>query len=132
MSIPSRGFLSALACLAVLLLAPGAQAAQKFEISFPAAVHTEAITARVFVMIAKTDSPEPRLMAGNWWESESFYGVDVAALTPEQPAVIDSSTFGVPLHSLRDIPPDAAPPAKATPPPSHAWWSECRSGQRDS
>jgi hypothetical protein len=104
MNIPSRGFLSALACLAVLLLAVGTQAAQKFEVSFPAAVRAEAITGRAFVMIAKTDSPEPRLMAGNWWESESFYGVDVAALKPEQPAVIDSGTFGVPLHSLRDIP----------------------------
>src|SRR5437763_10145282 len=100
MSIPSRGFLSALACLAVLLLAPGAQAAQKFEISFPAAVHTEAITARVFVMIAKTDSPEPRLMAGNWWESGSFYGVEVAAGRPEEPAVIDSVAFVVALPSV--------------------------------
>ena len=97
--------LSAVACVAFLLFSADAQAAQKFEISFPAAVHAGPVTGRAFVVIAKTDTPEPRLAAGSWGDSGPLFGVDVNKLAPEQAAVIDDSTFGAPVHSLREIPP---------------------------
>lgn len=97
-------------CVAVLTLASAgaanARAAEtKFEVSFPASARAGAITGRAFVMISKSDKPEPRLLAGNWYDSGSLYGVDVNELKPEQAAVIDASTFGVSMRSLRDIPP---------------------------
>jgi hypothetical protein len=102
-----------MACAAVFLLAarasgaPVPQAAAggpKFEVSFPASAHAGAITGRVFVVVSTKDKPEPRLQAGNWGDSGPFFGVDVNGLQPEQSAVIDASTPGSPMRSLREIP----------------------------
>jgi hypothetical protein len=78
--------------------------ATKFEISFPAGAHAGPITGRVFLVLTKTDKPEPRMVAGSWGDSGPLYGVDVNALGAEQAAVIDGDTFGAPVHSLREIP----------------------------
>lgn len=76
----------------------------KLEVSFPASVHAQPITGRALVVITRTDQPEPRTVAGSWGDAGPLFGVDVNALGPEQPAVIDATTFGAPLHSLRDVP----------------------------
>ena len=98
-------------CAAVFLLAAGANAAAspqaagtKFEVLFPAAAHAGAITGRVFVVVSTKDKPEPRLQAGSLGDSGPFFGVDVDALAPEKSAVIDASTPGSPVRSLRDVP----------------------------
>ncbi|PYT78278.1 MAG: hypothetical protein DMG40_20645 [Acidobacteria bacterium] len=91
-------------CMAFLSFSASAQAAEKFEISFPASVHRGPITGRAFVVLTKTDATEPRLVAGSWGDLGPLFGVDANKLAPEQAAVIDESTFGVPVHSLRDIP----------------------------
>ena len=96
--------LGAVGCVAFLLLSPAARAGQRFEISFPAAVEAAPVTGRAFVVMTKTDTPEPRLVAGSWGDAGPLFGVDVNKLAPEQTAVIDGSTFGAPVHSLRDIP----------------------------
>lgn len=76
----------------------------KFEISFPASVRAQPITGRVFVIITRDEGKEPRLQIG--WPSDSppLFGVDVSQLKPGEPAVIDESTFGSPMASLRDLP----------------------------
>jgi Putative esterase len=79
-------------------------ASTKFEISFPASAHADPITGRAFVVITKTDNPEPRQAAGSWGDAGPLYGVDVNALGPGQIAAIDGDTFGAPVHSLREIP----------------------------
>jgi hypothetical protein len=56
------------------------------------------------VVVSTSDKPEPRLQAGNWGDSGPFFGVDVNALAPEKGAVIDASTPGSPMRSLRDVP----------------------------
>ena len=101
----------ALLALAVLisaaLIAPQAKAATpqlKFEISFPASVHSKPITGRVYVMISNKQYPEPRLQVGSWGSHPPFFGVDVHRLKPGEPAVIDRNTLGYPTRSLSDIP----------------------------
>ena len=99
-----------LATAAILLAAPVHAApfpqsvTEKFEVSFPGVAHAGPITGRAFVVITKSDKPEPRLVAGSWGDSGPLFGVDVSELKPEQAAVIDESTFGAPVHSLHDIP----------------------------
>ena len=78
--------------------------ATKFEISFPAAAHADAITGRVFVMISKKDTPEPRMQAGGYGDTSPIFASDVSALAAGQTTVIDGNTQGYPLRSLRDIP----------------------------
>jgi Putative esterase len=106
-----KNILSGVVCAAIFTFAGRAKAApvpqstaDKFEVSFPASAHAGAITGRVFVVISKTDKPEPRLAAGSWGDSGPLYGADVNALAPEQAAVIDASTPGAPVRSLRDVP----------------------------
>jgi hypothetical protein len=106
-----RMVLSAVMCAAPFALSARAipalwpqAAGGKFEVSFPASTHAGAITGRVFVVVSTKDKPEPRLQAGSFGDSGPFFGVDVNALAPEQPAVIDASTPGSPPRSLREIP----------------------------
>ena len=76
----------------------------RFEVSFPASVHAQPITGRVFVIITQDESKEPRLQIG--WPSETppLFGVDVEQLKPGEPALIDASTYGFPVVSLKDLP----------------------------
>ncbi|HEV2351213.1 MAG TPA: alpha/beta hydrolase-fold protein [Terriglobia bacterium] len=94
--------------LLYLLLAcsMGAKAADKltFEISFPASVHPQSITGRVFVIVSTEKNPEPRIQAGFWGDTAPIFGTDVAQLKPVETAIINSETLGYPPASLRDIP----------------------------
>jgi hypothetical protein len=99
--------------VAIVLLAWGLLAAAstvsaqsrgvQFQISFPSSAHADAITGRVFVMIAKTGDPEPRFQIGR--AGVPFYGRDIAKLSPGESAVIDASDLGSPIESLNDLPP---------------------------
>lgn len=111
MRLAMRMGLSGMVCAAALLLARDANATPlpqgagvTFEVSFPASAHAGAITGRVFVVVSTSDKPEPRLQAGNWGDSGPFFGVDVNSLAPDKSAVIDASTPGSPVRSLRDVP----------------------------
>jgi hypothetical protein len=76
--------------------------ATRFEISFPAAAHDGPITGRVYVMIAKTNDPEPRLQVGRF--GGPLFGRDVEQLAAGTPAVIDASDLGTPVENLNDVP----------------------------
>jgi hypothetical protein len=62
------------------------------------------VTGRVFVVLSRDSAPEPRLAMGSLTQTTPFFGVDVAALPPGQAAVIDDTTLGYPVSSLRGIP----------------------------
>jgi enterochelin esterase-like enzyme len=83
-----------------------AQAGPRIEISFPSATHADPITGRVFVMISRSSSREPRFQVGSWGEQTPFFGADVDQLRPNQAAIIDAGTPGYPADSLKDIPVD--------------------------
>jgi hypothetical protein len=87
------------------LCLPGAFAAgPKFEISFPGTAHAGAITGRVFVAIAKRETPAPIQQIGGWTSQTPFFSAEVEQLAPGGTVVIDGSAPGFPLNSLRDLP----------------------------
>ncbi|HEY5462776.1 MAG TPA: alpha/beta hydrolase-fold protein [Hanamia sp.] len=95
--------------LAVLPLFTFAQNSQKivnhsFAISFAKAADQKPITGRVFLMISKDKSPEPRFEAGSYMRSIPFWGKDVDQLELDAQVVIDTSTLGYPLDNIRDLP----------------------------
>ena len=93
------------AVVAVANFASSAEASgPRFEIHFSAATRAAPITGRVFVMITRDNSREPRFQAGARYMGCPFFGVDVEQLRPESAAIIDDSTLGYPLNSLRDLP----------------------------
>ena len=75
----------------------------RFEIVVPEALRADPLTGRVYVMIARTDSREPRLQIGR--TGEPFFGRDVEDLGAGQPAVIDGTDLGWPVERLADLPP---------------------------
>ncbi len=75
----------------------------RFEISFPAAIHDEAVTGRVYVMISRSDDPEPRLQIGR--TGTPFFGRDVEGLEPGRAVAIDRTDLGSPVESLAALPP---------------------------
>ena len=79
--------------------------APRFVVSFPPAAHSQPITGRVFVVLSKTDKPEPRFQISNWRSFETpFFGLDVDGWKPGQEVTIGASTLGYPLKSLKDVP----------------------------
>src|SRR5437899_2041124 len=76
----------------------------RFEISFPTTVLKSPNTGRLFVVLTQDPQSEPRRQVGSWRDSPPFFAVDVDHLKPEQPAVIDASTPGFPVRSLKQIP----------------------------
>jgi hypothetical protein len=75
----------------------------RFEVVVPPGVHAEPITGRVYVMIARTDSREPRFQIGR--TGEPFFGRDIERLAAGQAAIIDGTDLGWPAEYLRDVPP---------------------------
>lgn len=78
--------------------------ATRVEIRYPATLDGGPITGRVFLIVSRSRQIEPRLQAGSYQASVPFYGLDVEALRPGQPAVIDASTPGYQVESLRNLP----------------------------
>src|SRR5437868_6191408 len=85
--------------------APAQQPASQlqFEVSFPSSASQQPITGRVFVILASSDQPEPRLQVGMWTAHVPFFGSDVDQLKSAEPAVINPETLGFPFKSLRDL-----------------------------
>jgi hypothetical protein len=100
-----------LPCTILLLSAILSQAAtaklsgQRFEVSFPKEESGAPLDGHVLLLIANNDTKEPRFQISFMTaESQQVFGVDVDALAPGAPAVIDASTLGYPAESLNDIP----------------------------
>ncbi len=79
-----------------------ATAEQRFELSFPASVHAEPVTGRIYMMVSRTNDREPRLQIGR--TGVPFFGRDVEQLAPGEAGVIDATDLGSPVASLADIP----------------------------
>jgi Putative esterase len=77
----------------------------KFKISFLSSARATPVTGRLLLILSRTRTPEPRLQAGDWDNVlVPIFGIDVSQLNPGAPAVIDESTPGFPVRSLRQLP----------------------------
>ena len=80
-------------------------AAMQFAVGFGPSVRTEPVTGRVFVLLSRDSTPEPRFQGGTLGANAPFFGRDVAQLAPGQVALIDAGTPGFPFARLSNIPP---------------------------
>jgi hypothetical protein len=93
-----------LLCIGVLPVAgKDAPSEFRFEISFPSSLRTDSITGRVYLIIARRSSPEPRFQVRRA-SGVPFFGKNIEHLEPNMPAVIDEGVFGFPLKSIKEIP----------------------------
>ena len=89
-----------LALILGLVLVVASRGATRFEITFPASVHVAPITGRLFLILARNDGTEPRLQ-----RPLELLGIDVHAIGPGEPVVIDGATSGFPKRRLGDVAP---------------------------
>jgi len=82
--------------LALLVLAVAKSVAQapRFEVVIPAATRQAPLTGRLVLVVAKRDSPEPRLTISP--SGPAMFAVDLEQLAPDRPAVIDGTSLGFP------------------------------------
>ncbi len=92
-----------LAGLAAVALTGNAEA-QRVELSIASGLAEGPVTGRAFVVFTRDNSREPRFQAGSYAGGVPFFGVDVSELGSGTAAVIDASTPGFPVKSMRDIP----------------------------
>ncbi|HEV3038514.1 MAG TPA: alpha/beta hydrolase-fold protein [Candidatus Angelobacter sp.] len=106
-SIRSARYFATTLVLSVILVSTAALAQQtsapRFEVILPA-TYKQPVTGRVFVIVAKSDNPEPRLQAGSWRGRTEFMGLDVHQLQPGQSVSLTSMTLGYPLKNVRELP----------------------------
>src|SRR5215472_11468278 len=87
-----------------ILTAQAAWAADvRFKITLPAG-YPQPMTGRVFVIISKTDTPEPRLQVGSWRSHVEFLGRDVAGLQPGEAIAMEAQVLSKQLRSVRELP----------------------------
>ena len=81
-------------------------ATPRFEISFPKEMSAAPLDGHVLLLISNNDEREPRFQVSLMTaQSQQVFGVDVDALAPGAPAVVDASTLGYPAENLNDLPP---------------------------
>ncbi|MEQ1692805.1 MAG: alpha/beta hydrolase-fold protein [Gemmatimonas sp.] len=81
-----------------------AQPGSRFEISFNSAAHATPITGRAYVAISRTSSVDRGPIAQAGENGVPIYAVNIDSLAPGKSVRIDTSTFGHPVRSLRDLP----------------------------
>ena len=99
---------SSVPVVALLFAASTASAAAparaRFEVSFFAAVRASALDGRVYVLLSRDATKEPRFQIHEGIDSQQIFGVDVLRLAPGQAAIVDAATLGYPAKSLAEIP----------------------------
>jgi Putative esterase len=95
-------FLSAIVLFILAGQFQAAAAIPGFKITLPAGA--QPVTGRVFIIISRTDNPEPRLQIGSWRSRVEFLGRDVVGLEPGQAVYMDALTMGYPFKSVRELP----------------------------
>jgi hypothetical protein len=97
-----------LICLACSVFAlPNVAVSQteaRFSISFTKARAEQPIDGRLLLLLSTDASAEPRMQIGESPRTQMVFGMDVEAMRPDQPVIVDQSAFGYPVRNLRDVP----------------------------
>ena len=83
---------------------PAVAQGPRVEITVAAALRAAPVTGRMYLFVSRGDDVEPRLQVRHESDCTPFFGVDVTALAAGTPGVIDATTLGYPLASLKEIP----------------------------
>jgi hypothetical protein len=89
-----------LLAIVLILCSASVRCAQRIEVTVPS---TRPLNGHLILVIAKSDSPEPRMQLSETYDSAQGFGVDAENLAPGTPLIIDATTFGYPRRSLADL-----------------------------
>ena len=91
--------------LAATMFAGMAAASPRFSVSFSKEQSATPLDGRLLLVVSTDPSAEPRMQINDTPASQMIFGIDVDALKPGQPAVVDDRASGYPIHSLADLKP---------------------------
>jgi hypothetical protein len=99
------GFLLCLAPLAALPAIPPNSANWQFQVTVNKSLAAPAKEGRLFVILAHTNNPEPRLTLGRTGrDAPQVLALDLKGITPGTVAVVDARAFGCPNTNLAAVP----------------------------
>jgi hypothetical protein len=90
--------------VAVILCCSIGALAQKFSVTFPADVSSQALDGRLLLVLSSDPSNEPRNQIDDTPRTQMLFGLTVDGWKPGQAAVLDASASGYPVRSLKDVP----------------------------
>ncbi|MEO6878733.1 MAG: hypothetical protein ABI205_09650, partial [Gemmatimonadaceae bacterium] len=93
---------AAAAQTSMILPGPSGRAHVRFEIRVPASVRNEPLTGRVYVIMSRDSTREPRAEVGR--VGVPLFGHDVVALAPGAAGVVNGMDLGTPVFDMADIP----------------------------
>jgi hypothetical protein len=76
----------------------------RFSVTFPAELSKTPLDGRLLVMISTDSTNEPRFQISDDLKSQQVLGVDVDGWKPGTPFIVDTSAFGYPKRSLKELP----------------------------
>jgi hypothetical protein len=98
-SVP-RSFLIVL----VICLLGGNSNAQVFEVQLPSDLEGPEVNGRMFVMLSKDDSAEPRMQISDGPGTQLLFGIDVEGAKPGDKIMVGVDAFGYPIENLNSAP----------------------------
>jgi len=96
----------ALACLPCVLVAlPSSAAATgpRFSISIPA-TQGPPLDGRLLLLLSTDATSEPRMQIDDSPRTQMVFGMDVEAMQPSQPVILDDASYGYPIRHLSEVP----------------------------
>ncbi|MFI5459950.1 MAG: hypothetical protein ACHRXM_31405 [Isosphaerales bacterium] len=77
----------------------------QIRVDFGPELSKSALDGRLLIMFSTDPKDEPRFQINDSPRTQQIFGIDVDGLQPDQEAVIDASTLGYPVESLRQVRP---------------------------
>ncbi|WP_106147463.1 alpha/beta hydrolase-fold protein [Flagellimonas meridianipacifica] len=74
------------------------------EVSFSDTVNDEGLDGRLLLMFASDETKEPRFQINAGLNAQPIFGMDVEGMKPNEKKTFDSSIFGFPYTSLKELP----------------------------
>ncbi len=90
--------------LACLLFTVATAAAQSFSVTFSTERSAQPLDGRLLLLLSTDPSQEPRMQIDDSPRSQIVFGLTVENWKPGQPALVDATAAGYPIHSLKDVP----------------------------
>jgi hypothetical protein len=76
----------------------------KFSISFTKEMSDAVQDGHIVLMLATNDKSEPRNQINFGLNTQLAFGIDVEGLKPGDEIIVDQTTFGFPIRSIKDVP----------------------------
>lgn len=90
--------------LALLLLFPVGATAQSFSVTFPSQLSAQPLDGRLLLVLSTDPSDEPRNQVDHTPRTQMVFGLTVDGWQPNHPAVLDTTAWGYPVRSLKEVP----------------------------